>query len=520
MPAQDVARVAPLLLLMACADPAAIAPTRDSAEPHGDDTDSPVDSAPPGPGYLIVAAPALMDAAGRWADWRGGQGFETRVLATTDLVEDPTQTFALISAVQAELSAMWTDGEPLYLLLVGDAAAPDEGVTIGAFRCENDLNGCTTDNRYGDLDGDGVPEVAVGRVPAGSPEAVDRALARARAQEEERTVGDYNRRLLFWAGPTGFDAQLTQIVEGLVMQGLATVDPAYEILGVYADEASAYYDSPFEDRVISLLNDGASLSIYLGHGSSNESVGLSERAVQSLDQGTRAPFMALFACYNGLYAESEPSLAETLLALEQGPAAVLAAAGETHPYANGVLPYELQSSVLSQDVARVGDAVLAAKRGAFSPADGDEVRELLDLYARVEYGYSEEDLDRLLHQNIDLYNLMGDPALLLQRPAARLELELSGRWRDGGVSVHGAAPGIDSGLARVTFEVPRDVLLGEGSWEAAINTVVSDVLVEVVAGAFDATLDIDPSGLPGDTFYVKVYAWSDTTDAFGVAEAP
>lgn len=535
MSAKELARWASLLWLVGCADPATLSPPGgdDSVAPNADDSasddsaedstdDSADDSATPKPGYLVVSAPDLLDAANEWAAWRAEVGFEARVVSTTDLVTDPSDTPALVAAVQAELAGMWVDGQPLYLLLVGDAPArrTHSGWAIGALSCENDLNGCYTDNRYGDLDGDGVPEVAIGRIPARTPEQVRAALDRTRDEEEHPTVGDYNRRVVFWAGPTGFDAQLTQIVESVVMQGLASVDPAYEILGIYGDPSSNYYAEPFEERVVGLLNEGASLSVYLGHGSSNESEGLSQAAVDQLDLGTRSPVMTLFACYNGLYAGEAESLAETLFFWDSGPAAVFAAAGETHPYANGVLPYELQSAVLTDTVARIGDAVVAAKHNAFLPADGDNVRELLDLYARAEYGYSPDDLVRLLHQNVDLYNLMGDPALLLQRPASRVTLELGGRWRSGAVTVHGAVPDLDSGTAHLSFEVPRDVLLGHGSWEEAINTVVTSVDVDVEGGEFDAELSFDASELPGDTFYVKVYASNAETDAFGAVESP
>ncbi len=437
-----------------------------------------------------------------------------------------------MAAVQARVAAAAAGADlPVTLVLLGDAGDPAED-RIPAVPCENDHGGCYTDNRYGDLDGDRVPDAAVGRIPARTEAQVRDYVGKLARHEHQTRPGPWNRRFVLYASMAGFGEDIEQVLEFVMLEGLAAVDPAYEIVGLYDNPRSVFYYTPFEDKVEELYNAGSVLTMYVGHGSSDETEGLSVETLDAISCDDRMPIVAFFACNNGRYAGEEDSLAEAVLWKPDGPIAAFAGTDVTHPYANAVGPYEFQRSLFSGEHVTLGHAVVAAKRAALEPS-GDPIRGLIDLYADV-YDLSDE-APELLRQSLDLYNLIGDPGVALGLPRGRATVEVtSGVVRGGRLSIAGTTPGVRDGQAVVSLEVPRNVVLGEATdidpeapdeaavqrnWTRAIDTVVVAQTVPVADGAFSAELTFDPH-LPGDTFYVKVYAHDGVRDAVGVVTAP
>lgn len=498
---------------------------------------TPEDPAPP---FVVLTVPALEAVAQDWAAYRSAQGFDARVLIRDELVADPVEDVrdgqALAESVAAELTAL-QEGAPdqvVYLLLLGDVLVDGE-IGLPAVDCQSAIGDCYTDNAYGDPDLDHVPRFAVGRVPADSAAAAAASLEKLRQHEGSYTTGLHNRRFFFYAGDSGFDPQLAGLVETLVLGGLAQVDPAYDIIGLYNDPTSSFYYSPFEEKVVELMNEGSVLAMYLGHGASNYNDGLGPDELAALECENRLPVLALFACNNGAYAAPTPSVAELALARPLGPIVAFAGSDITHPYSNGVYPYELQRALFSGAFDTVGAALLETRRQV---ADNqDELRQLLLASVTME-GVSVQEAAESLVQHQDLYNLLGDPAASLHLPGAQVELDFSGSTSTGTFqvwgNVTGLADGLQDGTAWVTVEVPRDQMLGElqpldpdhpdeqqiqDNWAQAIDTVIAGVQVPVVDGAFQAQLDV-PGDLPGNRFYLKAYAWDGSQDAIGVQVVP
>lgn len=493
---------------------------------------SPTTPEGPAPPFVVLTVPALEPVARDWAEYRNAQGFDARVLLRDELVEDPTDGQALAEAVTAELSAAQeaAPDQVAYLLLLGDVVVDGE-TGLPAVGCQSDIGACYTDNAYGDPDADHVPRFAVGRVPAGDAQAASAALEKLRQHEGSYTTGLHNRRFFFYAGESGFDPDLASLVETLVLGGLAQVDPAYDIIGLYNDPTSSFYYSPFEEMVVELFNQGSVLAMYLGHGSSNYNDGLGAEQIDALDAQGRLPILALFACSNGAFAGPTPSVAELAFARPGGPIAVLAGADITHPYSNGVYPYELQRALFSGAFDTVGAALLETRRQV---ADNqDELRQLLLASVTLE-GVSVDEAGQSLVQHQDLYNLIGDPASALRLPQGRVELDFTGSTSTGAFEVQGSVADLQDGTAWVTVEVPRDQMLGElqpldpdhpdeeliqDNWAQAIDTVIAGVEVPVVDGSFQAHLDV-PDELPGNRFYLKAYAWDASQDAVGAQLVP
>ncbi|GDX83133.1 hypothetical protein LBMAG42_49440 [Deltaproteobacteria bacterium] len=494
----------------------------------GDDTAA-TEVVPPSAAYLIVTVPALEGVAARWAEYREATGYAVTTVLTKDLVRDTGDGEEVAGEVEREARALAKQypDRPVHILLLGDVTVDGEDGIPGT-ACKNDLGYCYTDNEYAGRSMDGVPTYAVGRIPAGSEAAATAALEKQIAFEAEYAVGEFNRRIFFYAGESGWDASLTELVESMVMMGLTKVDPAYDIIGLYNDPNSSYYYTPFDEKVVELFNEGSVFAMYLGHGSSAYNDGLSVHDIESLDAQGRLPYLALFACSNGEYYLPSPSVAEAAFAVDGGPIGVLAASGLSHPYGNAVFPYELQRSLFSGAFTTVGESLVDAKRQVME--NEDEVRGLLDFYGSTE-GLSDGDMARLREQHLDLYNYMGDPASPLLLPPARVTLEVEGESYDGALLVRGTVPNVEEGTAKVTFEVPIDQILGDledinvyspdpatvqTNWATAIDKVVVAVEVPVSGGAFEATLTFD-NDLPGADYFVKAYVSDGKADAVGAA---
>lgn len=487
--------------------------------------------------YAIIAADPLAQVAREYAQYRIDTGYAAQLFVVSDLVNAPYAVEHLVPAVHELLQGahrQLPEGETLYLALLGDAPGIQEHNTglIPAVPCENDFGpgGCHTDNAYGDLDGDGLPEVAVGRVPARTPQQVRDYLDKLRTHESRYTTGLWNRRITVYAEQGGFGDTIDALLEMLVMSGLKAVDHAFDTIGVYANPASRYYYTPFSNKVIELFNDGNLMTVYFGHGSSGWTYGLPIGAVPEIHCDERFPISFFFACNNGSYRGRGDSIAEALIWNPHGSIIVFAASELSGPYGNAVLSYEIQRAIMDARLPTIGEAILSAKWQVME--NSDAFRQLTEHLAVVS-GMTVAERETSRFQHLNLYNLLGDPAVALQYPRSVIEFGsgVSGSLPDGLLHVSGTAPGVGDGTAWVTLETERDVVLHNlipvdpgdpdadavrTNWELAVDKIVVGETVAVEGGAFTADLRF-PADLPAGDYYVKVYAHDGTSDSFGYA---
>ena len=533
---------ASILWLTACDQPlddddSALRDDDDSALADDDDsavTDDDDSAAEDEVRYVVLAPDSLAGPAQAFADYRAGRGLPSRVILRSGL--EATSAEELQAAVLdrlAGVAALLPPEEPPLLLILGDAPGPDDDPDdpelIPALPCTSSLGACYTDNRYGDLDGDNVPDVAIGRVPARTVEQATAYLDKVRDFEEGYRTGLWNRRLVVYAGPSGFGDLYDQLAESMVFESLGRVGHSFDLVAAWDNPQSAYYYVPFEDKVVELFDEGALAAFYIGHGAAATTDGLSAEQLEVMSCDDRRPFVFLFACHSGQFAGASDSLGERILWSEGGPIAAFAGVGVTHPYANAVMPYEAHRALTDHRPATLGEVTLRTKRQLIH--NDDEIRELARSFAEF-LGVLPEEFPGIELEHQDQYNLLGDPGLAMSYPRSEIQFDpVQGGVHDGSLVVAGSAPGIDAGTARVTLEIAAEEYLGEldpepvdaaaiaARWELANDKVVVAEDVAVEAGRFEATLTFDPD-LPGDVFYVKVYAQDGETDSFGHVEAP
>jgi len=380
----------------------------------------------------VVVCPArFQETLMPWLEYRESQGHRIAVIPGRGSAEE----------IRRAIAARAAGGKLRFVLIVGDATASPAvdalDRTVPTFTVPAQVNvlwgsepEIGTDNRYGDLDGDGVPELAVGRIPADSPAELRGILGRVIAYETSREFGPWRRRVSFIAGVGGFGALADTAVEltaGALIRG--TVPAAYGTTMTYASWRSVYCPDPLQFRATTLarLNEGCFFWVYMGHGRRQgldqlPFAGLRRSIFDRRDvprlrcRADRRPIVAMMACYAGAFDAQEDCLAEEMLRHAGGPVAVLAASRVTMPYGMAVLGSGLLHEVFERHAATLGEAVLKAKQSMFAvePPAGAS-RNVLDLLAKT-LTPGPVDLAAERTEHVRMFNLIGDPLLRLHYP--------------------------------------------------------------------------------------------------------
>jgi hypothetical protein len=169
-----------------------------------------------------------------------------------------------------------------YLLLIGDVAsteviaAGDYCRTIPTFYVDSTAMvrfgsepHIATDNPYGDMDNDGLPELAVGRIPCDNERELRSWIERLIQHEEHNDFSEWRRRVHVVAGVGGFGVLIDSAVEMTAKQFLSQGIPhGYSISLTQASPTSPYCPPPseFANTTINRFNEGGLFWIYMGHG--------------------------------------------------------------------------------------------------------------------------------------------------------------------------------------------------------------------------------------------------------------
>ncbi len=480
------------------------------------------------PDYLLITSDALADSAAELLAWRQARGHEGMLYTVSDLVGQNIPTpEALRTAIHSKISEMKSKlsaDEPLYLALLGDA--PElENAQIGdlvAMTCENQLDDyCFTDNLYGDLDNDNLPDVAVGRIPARSAEQAAEYLAKLKEHETTFEPGLWNRRVSLYIGNPGMGESVDAILERIVMEALDQIDPAFDIQGLYKNSASAYFYMPFADKVFDMFRQGNLLTVYIGHGLKRSSTGVNVSNVDQIQSQHRLPISFVFACLTGDFIGEEDSLAEAMLWQPAGSINVFAASGTVHPLGNAVLAYELQRLAMGERPQTVGELSVALKRASIE--NHDNFRSLISNAATIA-GVTAQEQALSDQQHLNLYNLLGDPATIMKFPLSDVSITREGSAREGTLKAKGQITTDDghafNGAALVTLESRRaqfiheieeldpdfpDPEVMECNWQNANNRIYYQRQVHVKDGRFSVDFT-DQEPLTSSSYYLKVYA--------------
>ena len=218
-----------------------------------------------------------------------------------------------------------------------------------------------SDDWFVDFDGDGLPDMAVGRLPVRTGEEATTVISKI--INYEQGAGNSPRNALLVADRNdGFDFEgASDELEALLPAAMG-VEKIYR--GSFASDAEA------KSKLISSLEQGASLVNYAGHGSVEILRGLLSSAdAELLTNGVRLPFFISMTCLNGFFHDVyTESLAEALLKAPQGGAlAVWASSALTEPGEQAALNRELIQLLFNGKPMTLGEAAVEAKAQVTDP---------------------------------------------------------------------------------------------------------------------------------------------------------
>lgn len=344
--------------------------------------------------YLVITDNELAAEAAALASYRAAQGLTTMVVRLQDIYDEFDYGMGGPKAVRDFLAWAWNHWpqKPLYATLAGEGTYDYRdnsglgGNKIPALMISTSDGLFSSDAAYGDVDDDGVPEIAIGRLPVLSP--AELAGVRAKIASYESLGGDWVDRALLIAD--NVDGQANFAVESDQLE--STLPPEFSIAKVYLDSQTP---AQAHDAVVAAFQAGTNFVEYVGHGGldrfADESL-LTNADVGSLANGGRAPFVAALTCaVNRFELPAYPALGEELVRRAGGGAvAVFAPSGLGYHGAAREFATRLAASVYRPEMNRVGDALLTAER-EYVAAGGEA-------------------------SLLRIYNLLGDAALGLRLP--------------------------------------------------------------------------------------------------------
>jgi hypothetical protein len=367
---------------------------------------------------VIVTPTEFRPAAERLAMWHEAHGRRTVIVDLQDVYDEFNAGIAIapqaIPNLLAWVSKNWQSPAPAYLTLIGDGHYNIKGHNpeiygtvpswIPPYLVFADpwLGEVAADMRYGDINGDGLPEVAVGRVTANTPAEAIVVVDKIVHYDETSRTAAWQHEALFVADNPDSAGDFRTLSDNIIADYLPT---DLTVTRAYLPDSPATADEvAATKKVISdALQSGVWLVQYTGHG--NTFLWAEEKLLQTQDiagfkNGDRLPISMVFDCKDGnfFYPQSGRQSVAELMQRQEGGGAVAAIS----PSGDGITPDQqtfrkiLMTIMFQENVREIGKALDEAKRR-----------------------YAAQDGARYL---IETMTLFGDPAMRLPISARHVYL--------------------------------------------------------------------------------------------------
>lgn len=323
---------------------------------------------------VIIAYKDFIPQANAWADYRRSQGISVKVVEVSEIFDEFNYGVLSSDSIRSFLS--YTVGNwqtaPGYVLLLGDATYDSRNYQgAGYFNLvptkfvSTIFTETGSDEALADFDGDGLAEMAVGRIPVRTAQDAADILAR-QISWEAWTTPPINRGTLFafdLPGSYDFEGMSTRIRDQLPSGTAATM------VGRASPTAQA--------DLIAAMNTGKYLVNYSGHGSTGLWASSSFFSITNVPQlsmpPASRPIYTMLTCLNGFFVGvTNDSLSEVLLKSPNGGAvAAWASSGETTPDVQEIMALRFYNQIGSGPawLNRIGDLIRDAKTQI--PGGGD-----------------------------------------------------------------------------------------------------------------------------------------------------
>lgn len=345
--------------------------------------------------YLIVSHGQFLGAAQQIADQKRRQGLRAVVVDVERVYDRYSGGAVEANAVHALIKEWAERARQRYVLLVGDdtfdthdtyglGAVPYVPSLLGR---DDEFGWVPSENRYADLDGDGRPDVAIGRLPVQTP-AEAAILVEKLARQGQVLAANAGRHLFAVdnQGPTDIDFRAQA-------QAVAAGFPAGATFS-WAEVGGPGGVTAARSTLLQALAQGALTTQYFGHAGpqlwADEGL-LTPDDLIGLANTDRETVLFSWACESQFFQYLfGPSLSEALLLTPRGGAlASFGPAGVTDPRLQEQLFARVYQKFLGERLP-LGEAIRQAKAATVAA-------------------------DPATRQVIEGWNLLGDPALTLPR---------------------------------------------------------------------------------------------------------
>jgi len=335
--------------------------------------------------YILVAPQAFMAAAQPLLERRQDQGLSTLAVSLEEIASSFGGGEASADAIHDFLSFAfhsWRRPSPRYVLLLGDSnydprhflsTSPPSPLPFLLQRTS--YLWTPSDPALVAVNGDDLlPDLAIGRLPASTPDQAQSLVAKLLDWEAQGNSLDGPAALVADVpGDAGdFEADLRD-VEASFLQGR----PTTELFLAQIGDASST-----RARILDSMNSGLALISYAGHGGG--AVWSSQGILDSWDAASllaqpQQPFMVTLDCLNGYFIDRvSDSLAEAFLKAQgRGSIAAFSPSGLSLDGPAHLFHRALMQELTTGQHARVGDALLAAQK---TYAQTGAFPELLSVY--------------------------------------------------------------------------------------------------------------------------------------------
>lgn len=316
---------------------------------------------------VIIAHQNWMTEAQNWANYRTGQGFTVKIVEVSEIFDEFSYGDLNSLAIRDFLQYAENNWQspPNYVLLLGDASYDSRNYQGNGYHnyvpthiVNTIFTETGSDDFLADFNGDGLAEMAVGRIAARDGQTVTNALAKVVAFEAAAPTM-HSRGVLF--AYDCFDAannynfeQYSTTLKNLLPGGVSST-----MIGRCGP------GSPQTD-LINAINTGKYVINYSGHGTSGvwaTSGFFSNLNVPQLTNANNQSIFTMLTCLNGYFLHStNVSLAETLVnATNGGAVAAWASTGETTPDEQNAMAARFYQRLSVGSLERMGELVNDAK---------------------------------------------------------------------------------------------------------------------------------------------------------------
>lgn len=312
-----------------------------------------------GADLVIVAPRDFFAAIEPLAALRQSQGLAVIMVDPEDVMDEFSFGHKTPQALKDFLSYALTSWKraPRYALFVGDASFDARNYLgfgdydlVPTILIDTELMETAADTSFGDLSGDGLEELSIGRLPVRTAQEASAMISkiigyeRAVASDSLLLVSDFNDGFSF--------EQYSNRLRGLVPGNIRVAS-----ITRGTDQAAS------RRELIDAINQGQKIVNYMGHGNVDQWRGdlLTSADAASLTNRDRLSVFVMMSCLNGYFQEaSGDSLAESLMRAPGGAVAVWASSGMTSPGSQIVINEEAYRLMFDGSVT-LGDATRRAK---------------------------------------------------------------------------------------------------------------------------------------------------------------